>query len=171
MKRPITIERTGKDYLVPKDFFEILTRRLLPVISLTYVSSVIGIAAEDGQHFIHYLFEDKSAYLMALLVVLWVSFPAILWILLKGSHLYSHLADLWYKICAALMMILLGMSYILFPEAGMYGLRTYFVASVPILVVLYCFFIRGGLPPLAAHPLTALGATFLIYGAIINFIH
>src|SRR5262249_2443523 len=122
-KQPvIRFERTGKDRLLPRDFFEILTRRYLPVISLTYVSSVIGIAAEKGS-FLHDLFHDKAAYVMALYVALWVSIPAILWILLKGSHLYNHIADEWYQLCAVLMVMTLCLSFVLFPEIEMFGIR------------------------------------------------
>jgi hypothetical protein len=170
-KEPIImLERSGKDRLIPRDFFEILTHRYLPVISLTYISSVVGIAAQKD-NFSHYMFDDKSAYVMALYVALWVSIPALLWAFVKCSHLYNHVADAWYKICAVLMIVFLGMSYILFPEADALGLRTYFAATIPMLFILYFFFVKGGLPPFAAHPLTALGLTFLFYGAAINFLH
>lgn len=165
----IKLKRNARDRLVPKDFLNIITRRLLPVLSLTYVSCVVAIAARKG-NVLHYLFDDKSAYAMALLVVMWVSLPAVLWIILKGSHLYNHVADDWYKVIAAIMMIFLCISYLLFPEANVYGLRVYFAASVPMLIVLYFFFIKGGLPPLAAHPLTVLGLTFLFYGAAMGFL-
>lgn len=169
-KQPvIKLERNGRDRLVPKDFLNIITRRLLPVLSLTYVSCVVAIAAQKG-YVLHYIFDDKSAYAMALLVVMWVSLPAVLWIILKGSHLYNHVADDWYKVTAAIMIIFLCISYLLFPEANVYGLRMYFAASVPMLIILYFFFIKGGLPPLAAHPLTVLGLTFLFYGAAMGFL-
>src|SRR5688572_20123723 len=96
-KKIIRLERVDSDRLVPKDFAEILTRRFLPVLSLTYLSALIGIAAEKGNLF-HFLFEDKSAYTMALLVAAWVSVPAIIWIMLHENPLYNHMANLWYKI-------------------------------------------------------------------------
>jgi len=166
----VELERDAPDRLLPKDFREIMTRRYFPVLSLTYVASVTGIAAEKG-HFIHYLFEDKTAYVMALLVALWVSIPAMLWIILKGSHLFHQVAEDWYKIVAGLMTLTLLMSYVLLPEAGMFGLRVYFAATIPVFFVMYFFFVKGGLPPMAAHPLTALGITFLFYGAVINFLY
>lgn len=170
-KQPvIKLERSGKDRLVPRDFFEILTQRYLPVVSLTYVSSVIGIAAQKGD-LQHYIFDDRSAYALALLVALWVSIPAVLWIFIKASHMYNHVADDWYKISAALMFITLAISYVLFPEANVMGLRIYFVSTIPMLVIMYCFFVKGGLPAAAAHPLSALGLTFLFYGAAINLLH
>lgn len=163
----ITLERGGKDRLVPKDFREIMTRRFFPVLSLTYIASVVGIAAQRGD-VLHRMVYDQSVYLIAALVALWVSIPAVLWILLQGSHLYNHVADDWYKISASLMIITLCLSYILFPEANVWGLRLYFAATIPVLVILYLFFVKGGLPPVAAHPLTALGLTFLLYGAAVN---
>lgn len=173
MTRPrgkIELERGGPDRLVPKDFGDILTRRFLPVLSLTYVSVLVGIAAEKGS-LIHFLFEEKSAYVMALMVAAWVSVPAIIWIIVNGSPIYGHLADVWYKIIAALMMMILISSFVLFPEAHVYGLRVYFAATLPVLLIMYIFFVKGGLPAFAAYPLTAMGLTALIHGAILNFIH
>lgn len=168
--RQVQLERGAPDRLVPKDFAEIMTRRFLPVLSLTYLSALVGIAAEKGS-VIHFLFEDRSAYTMALMVAGWVSVPAIIWIILHGNPLYNHIADLWYKIIAALMMILLLASFILFPEANVYGLRVYFAATLPVLLIMYIFFVKGGLPAFAAHPLTALGLTALVHGALLNYLH
>jgi hypothetical protein len=111
----VELERGGPDRLVPKDFGEIITRRFLPVLSLTYVSVLVGIAAEKGS-LIHYLFEDKSAYVMALMVAAWVSVPAVVWIIVNGNPVYSHLADIWYKIIAALMMMILFRVLFYFPR-------------------------------------------------------
>lgn len=166
----VKLERDAPDRLLPKDFWEVLTRRYFPVLSLTYIASVAGIAAEEGS-FIHYLLEDKTAYVMALFVALWVSIPALLWIVLKGSHLFYLVAEDWYKITAGLMTLTLLISYVLLPEADMFGLRVYFAATIPVFFVMYFLFVKGGLPAMAAHPLTALGLTFLVYGASINFIY
>jgi hypothetical protein len=166
----IKIDRSGKDRLIPVDFMEILTQRLLPVLSLTYISTVVAIAEQKGDP-MRYIFHDKTAYIMALMVALWVSIPAILWIFLRASHLYENYAGLWYKICTLIMIISLGLVSLLFPEADFLNLRFYFFATIPVFVILYFLFVKGGLPPLAAHPLTALGTTFLIYGATINIFH
>lgn len=169
-KKPEMHFEPGVDRLLPKDFWDILSRRYFPVLSLTYVSAVIGIAAKKGDFF-YYLFFGKQAYVMALFVGLWVSVPAVLWIFLKNNPLFTHVADDWYKITAAIMTLTLVVSYMLFPEFNMFGLRIYFAATLPILFVLYVFFVKGGLPAVAAHPLTALGFTFLLYGAAINFLY
>ena len=166
----IKFERGGMDRLAPKGFGEILTRRYLPVLSLTYISSVIGISGQKA-HAIDYMLHDKTPYMMALFVALWVSIPAVLWIFIKGTHLYAEYADDWYKIIAGIMIVTLFLSYLLFPEVNVYGLRIYFAATIPMLVIMYFFFVKGGLPALAAHPLTALGLTFLVYGASIGFLY
>lgn len=163
----VRLERDNADRLLPKDFYDVLMHRFFPVISLTYVASIVGIAAEKG-YFLHYLFADKTAYIMALFVVLWVSGPAVIWIFLKGHPVLTYVADIWYKILASIMVVTLMLSFILFPEAGIFGLRIYFVASVPVFVMMYFFFIKGGIPPPAALPLNGLGLGALIFGALIN---
>jgi O-antigen/teichoic acid export membrane protein len=166
----IELERGAPDRLVPKDFGDILMTRYFPVLSLTYISTIIGIAAKK-HNLILYVFEDKTAYVMALLVALWVSIPAILWIILKGAPQYRDHADDWYKITVAIMMVFMILSYVLFPEADVFGMRIYFAASIPVLFIMYWFFVKGGLPKVAAYPLSVLGLTFLIYGAVLNMLH
>lgn len=166
----IELQRDGVDRLLPRDFFEILTRRYFPVLGLTYISSVVGIAAHKGP-VIHFIFEDKSAYIMALLMSVWISIPAVFWMLLRSSYLYHSFAGQWYKIISAIMIVLMLMSYILFPEINPLGLRLYFVSSMPALLVMYLLLVKGGLPAGAAHTLSALGLAFLIYGSAINFLY
>jgi len=163
----IRLERDNTDHLLPRDFYDILMHRFFPVLSLTYLSTVVGIAVNKGD-LLHYIFEDKTAYVMALFVVFWVSGPAIIWIFLKGNPVLTYVADVWYKILAGIMFMMLLMSFILFPEAGIFGLRIYFVASIPVVLIMYYFFVKGGLPPAAAYPLNALGLAALIYGAMVN---
>ncbi|MCC7305401.1 MAG: hypothetical protein IT558_03970 [Alphaproteobacteria bacterium] len=166
----IKLERGAPDHILPRDFMEIISRRYLPVLSLTYISSLIGIAAQKGDT-LHYIFEDKSAYVMAMCVALWVSIPAVFWIIIRGMHLYNHVADFWYKFVAALMVLILGMSYILFPDMEYWGVRVYLAASIPVFFIMYFLFVKGDLPAAAAHPLTALGFTFFLYGGIVNYLH
>lgn len=163
----IRLSRDNVDHLLPKHFYDVLMHRFFPVLSLTYVSSILGIAAEKGAFF-HYVFVEKTAYVMALFVVLWVAIPAVIWIFLKGHPVLTYVADLWYKILAGLMFVTLMLSFFLFPEGTIYGLRIYFAASIPVLLIMYFFFVKGGLPPAAAHPLNAIGLGALVYGAVIN---
>ena len=64
-----------------------------------------------------------------------------------------------------------GAEAILLPEMNAYGLRLYFVATIPVLIIQYLFFVKGGLPAAAAHVLSALGLSFLFYGAVINYLY
>lgn len=168
----VKIERTPVKGagLLPRDFWDIIAHRFFPVLSLTYVSTVVGFAARNGDVVFH-LFQNKNAYVMGLIVSAWVSVPAVLWILLKGSHMYHHVAEDWYKIIAGIMTFTLLISFVLFPEMDAYGMRAYFAATIPVLFIMYFFFVKGGLPPVAAHPLSALGLTFLLYGAAINYLY
>lgn len=165
----IRLDRDTEDHILPKDFFDILVHRFFPVISMTYIASIIGISMNKGA-FIHHLFFDNTAYMMGIFIVVWVSGPALTWIFLRGSPLFYHVADLWYKILSGLMVVTISLSYVLFPEGDMLGLRFYFVLSVPVFVLIYYFFVRGGLPPVAAYPLNALGVCMLIYGGAVNII-
>lgn len=165
----IRLERDGADHLLPKHFFDIIMNRFLPVLSLTYISSVLAIAAEKGR-FIHFLFFDNTVYLMALFIVLWVAIPGMIWIFLHGNPMLRHIADLWYKIIAGLLVLTIMLSFVLFPEANVYGLRLYFVLTIPVFIIMYVFFVRGGLPKIASYPLNALGFVFLMYGAYIKIL-
>ena len=165
----IKLERGGEDRLIPKGFFHILVHRFFPVLSLTYISSVLGIAMNKG-YFHHYMFEVRTAYEMALFIALWVSFPSIVWIFLKSNPLLTHLADFWYRIIAALMTVTISLSFVLFPEAEIFGLRTYFVLSIPVFVIVYIFFVKEALPKIASYPLNALGFCTLLYGSLIGIV-
>lgn len=165
----IRLERDTEDYILPKNFFDVLVHRFFPVISLTYLASVISIAISTGD-FIEHMFMDRMAYLMGILLVLWVSVPAIVWILMAGNPLLSHVADLWYKIIAGLFIVTISLSYFLFPEAELYGLREYFVLSIPIFILIYFVFVRDKLPMIAVYPLNALGFCALFWGAFMGVV-
>ena len=166
-QKTVRLERGLKDHILPLDFFDVLVHRFLPVLSMTYIASIIGIAINKGD-FVHYMFHDKGPYIRALLVVLWVSVPGLIWILMNGSPYLKHYADMWYKIVAVLMVLTISISFLLFPEANVYGLRLFFALSMPVFVIIYYFFIKGGLPAVAAYPLNMIGLSVLIYGAAIN---
>lgn len=165
----IRLERGGDDHILPKGFSDVVMNRFLPVLSLTYVSMILALAARS-KDFFYYLTEDNTAYIMGLVVVLWVSIPGMLWILLNGNPLLRHTADTWYRIISIIMTLTIMLSFILFPEAEVYGLRFYFVITVPVFLVMYFFFVKGGLPAVASYPLNALGFIALIYGSLINLI-
>tara|TARA_B100001989_G_scaffold247755_1_gene220401 strand:- start:1766 stop:2284 length:519 start_codon:yes stop_codon:yes gene_type:complete len=163
-KQVIRLERDGVDRIIPKDFSDILVHRFLPVISMTYIAAILGIAANKG-NLIHYLFEVKTAYVMSMFIVLWVSGPGIMWIFIHGSPMFRHTADLWYKILAGIMTLTIMLSFMLFPEMQIYGLRIYFAISVPVFIIMYYFFVKGGLPAMVSYPLNTLGVAALLFGA------
>ena len=165
----IRLERDTNDYILPKNFFDILVHRFFPVISLTYLASIVAIAVSTGD-FIQYMFMDRTAYLMGILMVIWVSGPAIVWILMAGNPLLSSVADLWYKILAGLLVVTISLSFFLFPEAGLYGLREYFILTTPIFILIYFVFVRDKLPLIAVYPLNALGFCALIWGAFMGVV-
>lgn len=165
----IRLDRDAGDALLSKGFFELVTQRLLPVLGLTYILSIIGIAI-SLHDVAHYTLFHAQAYFMGLFVVLWVAGPGVIWIVLQCSIMFVHVADVWYRILSGLMVITVAICTILFPEADMYGLRAYLILSVPMFVVMYFFLVRGNLPLIMAYPLNALGFCALIYGAAVHVI-
>ena len=163
----IRLERDTKDYILPKNFFDVLVRRFFPVISLIYLASLVSISISSGD-FVQHMFMDRMTYLKGIFLVLWVSGPAIVWILMVGNPLLLHVADMWYKILSALLVVTIALSYFLFPEAELYGVREHFVLSTPIFILIYFVFVRDNLPLPAVYPLNALGFCALIWGAFMN---
>ncbi|AEP10057.1 hypothetical protein [Micavibrio aeruginosavorus] len=171
-KQSFDIQPDENARFVPRDFYDIIVRRYLPVVSLTYIASIIGIAWRiDGWGgFLHYLFEDSFAYNTALWMAVFVSIPALFWIFIRVSVRFSDYADIWYKGMAGLLCLTLIISLVLFPEWNMVTglrLRMFMVASIPMFFVQYWFFVRGGLPGSVAWPLTIIASVLLIYGLVI----
>lgn len=145
--------------------WKIFTNRLFPVLSLSYIASVLGICLNRGTHFLF----DPIAHYMGLMIISWVAIAPMTWILmsvmvgdLKGQ------ARIWY-FCIATMQALCGAAfYFLFPgDLGpwLWGFQSFFVASIPIHLVIYMLFMNKALPNFAAWPLTIFGILFMIYGA------
>jgi len=170
-KFTVRMERGAEDQLLPEDFWDVLVHRYFPVLSLTYMTTVIGIAAKSDEFF-YFMFQSKHAYLAAFFVAMWVSVPAVVWVLMRGVSILAHKADRWYKGTAALMTVLVVSSMVLLPEFDVLGLnlRTYFAATIPVFFVMYFFFVKGGLPPKASHPLSVAGFVFFLYGAVVSFL-
>ncbi len=165
----VRLERDVNDHILPKGFLSIFFRRFLPIASLTYIASIIGVAGSKSD-IIYYLFKDTTAYIVALFIALWVSIPAIIWILLKGSPLLAHTANLWYIILAAIMVITITLSFLLFPEVYIYGLKLYFISSAPVFIMIYLLLVKEYFPTIIALPLNIMGALALLYGALVNVI-
>lgn len=167
----IKIDRDHQPRFLPHDFFDIVFHRYFPVAAMTYIAAMVGVAWRDTPDYastLHSLLQDSGAYNMALVIVLWASIPAFFWIILHGSMRFSHLADRWYKGVSGLMLLTLLLSYILLPEWEIGNqFRVFCVATIPVLLIQYYFFVRGGLPALAAWPLTVSGLVLMIYGLVI----
>lgn len=166
----VTFRRDTSDKLLMKELWEVMTHRYLPVLSMTYLACVIGVSAQiyGIENTFNTILTSQTPYVIATIISLWVSGPALLWIILKTNDFSAHRANFWYKASAITMSILLALSYFLFPEIERFGVRPYMVATIPVFVILYLFFIKGGLPSFAAHPLSVLGLTFVLYGSLIR---
>ena len=141
--------------------------RFFPVISLSYILSIITIAISTGD-FIQFMFMERMAYVMGAVLVLWVSIPSIVWVLLSANPLLQATANTSYKILSALLIITISLSYFLFPEAKIYGLKDYFILSTPIFILIYYVFVKDNMPLSAVYPLNALGACALIWGTFVH---
>lgn len=161
----------SEDQLLPKDFFDVLLNRYLPVVSLTYIGSLLGYATKFGglTGFIPKLFTSSEIYWLSLYGALWVTVPAVVWILMKSSALLSAHADIWYKVTAGMMAATLIFSLILFPmESGpLAQAQNFIVAVLPVHILMYVYFVKGGMPVMFGAPLSATGIAFFIYGMFI----
>lgn len=164
-------DRAEEPKFLPDNFWDMICHRYFPVLSLTYISSVFAIAMRHSPNegnVITHIFDDPYPYDMALWIALWVSIPAVFWIIIRGSLRYRHRAAIWYKGIALMMVVTALLSYVLFPEMAFGNtLRLFMVATIPVFFIQYFFFVRGGLPARAAWPLTLAGLVFMLYGLII----
>ena len=161
-KHVVRLNRDNSDYLLPKDFLNVLVCRFFPVMSIIFLTSIFCIAV-SSENFKQFLFYDNTAYIEGLLVVLWCAGPAVVWVLLGANPLFWNIANLWYKILAGLMQFTICMSYFMFPEMEMYGMRTYLILSLPAFFLIYYLFVVDPLPLEVVYPLNALGACALIW--------
>ncbi len=167
----IRLERDSQDHILPKDFGIIVCHRFFPVLSITYLLSIFVIAIGIGKlSFLKFLFLDSTAYMMALLVVLWVSGPSFVWVLVRSHPLMSSVAELWYKVLSGLMILIVMLSFFFFPEGHMHGMRIYFALSIPVFVMIYFILLKDKLPPLYSYPLNAAGFCAFVWGMSVDFI-
>lgn len=167
----IRLERSAQDYILPKDFFHVLVHRFFPVLSITYLASILVIALGVGKlAFLQYIFLDSTAYMMGLMVVLWVAGPSFVWVLVRSHPLMSSVAELWYNVLSGLMVLVVVLSFFLFPEGQMYGTRIYLALSIPVFVMIYFVLLKDRLPFLASYPLNAAGFCALVWGMSVDFV-
>ncbi|HEY0901915.1 MAG TPA: hypothetical protein VGD95_07315 [Micavibrio sp.] len=166
----VKLKAVEDEGFLPADFYDVLAHRYFPVLSLTYMASVLGVALKMGGvgGFLYYFLQSPEAYRMGYWMALWVSIPAVIYILMKNAFHMRDAATLWYKATAGVMVLTLLVSFLLFPvsETGS-ALRSFMVATIPILVVQYYFFVREGLPARMAWSLTVAGITLCVYGLIL----
>ncbi len=168
-KQIIRLQRDTPDHILPIDFYDILIRRFIPILSLIYVASIFGVALDKG-NFVRYALMDKSVYITALYVLVWFSIPALLWVFLRGSIMFCHIAEAWYKAISIIQIILITVIALLFPETDIYGMKVYFIETVPVFLFMYFFMVRGEMPKSFAYGLSILGLTALFYGSLIHYI-
>jgi hypothetical protein len=158
--------------IIPRGFIDAVINRYLPVLSFTFVAIVAGVALKmgHGTEFLTYFFKYKEAYLIAAAVCLWVSGPAVLWILLQMTEPTRRFADTFYIITTCAMLVTLLFTLLLFPTVEDYltqMARLFIVAAIPIHVIQYVFLVRGGLPFQYSATLNLIGASLFVYGFVI----
>lgn len=161
------IPRNPKDGDVIWRIWHAFVHRLFPILSLIYIATVLGISLNRGTHF---LYGNSEAHVMGLLIVCWVAIAPLTWICMRSMiGAFRTYARHWY-IAIAFSQGLIGiLFYIMFPDGlggWLWGLQSFFVASIPIHLVIYIFFMMHAFPPAAAWPLTIAGLSYMLYGMV-----
>ncbi len=162
---------SDRDGIIPVDFFDVLVNRYFPILSCTYVATVIGLALKKGGgvYFLDYFLRDKSIYWLALIVAGWVSIPAVIWIFMRGVGALEQFANNWYKSTTIMMVSILIGSFMLFPPSGQANIywatvRLFIAAAIPVHVIQYWFFRHGGLETIQSTTLSAVALSLMMYG-------
>jgi hypothetical protein len=155
--------------LLPVGFIDAVLNRYLPVLSFTFFAVLAGVAMKIGgvSGFLHYFLQYKEAYQISGAVCLWVSIPALLWILLRANRSTASFADMFYIIMTCMMVVTLLLTLFLFPDVSndyLRLVRLFIVAAIPIHVIQYVFLVRGGLPFSYAQMINIIGITMFVYG-------
>ena len=159
-------ERNPKDSDTMFRIWQIFCSRLFPILSLTYIASVLGICLRNGTHFL----TDSSAHYMSFMIMIWVSVAPVTWICMRAMiGEFQGRAQVWYLWIAGLQAACGLIFFFMFPEdmgPWLWGFQSFFVSSVPIHIVIYVLFMKRALPASAAWPLTIIGGIFMIYGLL-----
>lgn len=169
MATRIQLKREERDRILPRDFFKVLLGQYFPILSITYVASILGMAIYEGgsvQGAFNEFMGQTRIYKLALWIAVWVSVPGMVWIFLKGSVRFPQYANAWYIVTAALMALTLIMSFILFPEQDG-GLRNFIICALPIHIFMYLFLCKFKLSQWIAQPFQFIAAILLIYGFLL----
>lgn len=159
-------ERNPKDADTMKRIWHIFCTRLFPILSMTYIASVLGICLRNGTHFL----TDSSAHWISLMIMIWVSLAPVTWICMRAMiGEFQGQAKVWYLWIAGLQAFCGLIFFFMFPEdmgPWLWGFQSFFVSSIPIHIVVYFFFMNRALPAAAAWPLTIIGGLFMLYGLL-----
>lgn len=171
---PKQLKASERDEMIPLNFFDAVVNQYLPVLSCTYVATVLGLALNRGgvTHFLDYFLQDKTIYWLALIVGVWVSIPAMVWIFMRGIGALEQFANNWYKSTTFMMVSILLASFLLFPPSGQANVywmsaRLFIAAAIPVHVIQYWFFRHGGLETAQSTLLSAFALTLMMYGLIV----
>jgi hypothetical protein len=143
-----------------KKVWDIFQCQIFPILSMTYISAVIGISLTRG-----FFLDDPTSYLLGFFLVLWIAIPPVIWIFLRSIYEYASYADLSFALAALTQAILGLVCFFLFPDMGwLWGMKSFFILSIPVHLVMYFFFLRSGLPHFIAWPLNISSIFFLGIG-------
>jgi magnesium-transporting ATPase (P-type) len=169
MATRIRLKHGQRDRILPRDFFKVLFGQYFPILSITYVASILGMAVYEGGSFqgaFNQFMEQTRIYNLALWISVWVSVPGMIWIFLKGSVRFPAYANAWYIVTAILMVVTLVMSLVLFPEKDG-GIRNFVFCALPIHIFMYLFLCKFKLSQWVAQPFQFIAAVLLIYGFLL----
>ncbi len=159
-------ERNPKDSKTMARIWSIFSARLFPVLSLSYVASVLGICLNNGTHFL----TDGNAHFMALIITMWVGIAPFTWTCMRATiGEFEDQANTWYLWIAGLQGLCGLAFYFMFPTnlgPWLWGFQSFFVASIPIHIVVYIFFMARAMPSVMTWPLSLIGIIFMVYGIL-----
>ena len=160
------IERLPRDKDLVTRVSRTVYRRIFPVLSALFILSVLGISLKSGTHFLF----DKSAYLLSLLMILWVAIAPITVISMRyASADVRPFAKHWYFGIAGGQALCGILFYALFPDNtdGWLGsTNTLLIMSIPMHVIIYLELKLRLIPKEAVYPLKIFAALFCTYGIL-----
>ena len=169
VKTRIDLRRNQRDRILPRDFFKVLFGQYFPILSITYVASLVGLAfylGGDQDGALNEFLNKVQIYRVALWIAAWVSIPGMIWMCLKGSIRFPSFANIWYIVTAGLMALTMVISVVLFPEQDGV-LRIAILCALPIHVFMYLYLCVFKLNQWVAQPMQFLAAFLLIYGFLL----
>lgn len=149
--------------------WKVLMDRLFPLLSLTYIAAVIGLSfreATSSAGIFHVMTQQQWIYGVAFLFMLWVAVPCVLWISIRSSIRFPHLARSWYWMTAGFMLVSLLVGWILVPEVS-HWVSALAATVIPMHVVCYVLLCLSPLPRIMAWPIFGMGMGLGFYGSFV----